>query len=54
MLEDIKWEVTEMKNEGYTIANLSDDKIKELKKAEVELSEKFGTDLVLVAWQKEL
>lgn len=43
-----------MNIDGYIIANLSDDKINELKKAELELSEKFGTALVLVAWQKEL
>lgn len=39
--------------EGYSIANLSDEALKELRKVEVELSKKIGEDLVLVAWQKE-
>lgn len=43
-----------MKSDGYIIANLSDNKINELKKVELELSEKFGIALVLVAWKKEL
>ena len=39
--------------DGYSIANLSDEALRELKKAEVELSQKIGADLILVAWQKE-
>lgn len=41
-----------MDNQDFHIASLSDDKLRELKRVEAELSERFGTDLVLIAWQK--
>ena len=51
-IEDIKDEVNTMDSKEFHIANLSDDKLRELKRVEAELSEKFGADLVLISWQK--
>ncbi|MEO3110413.1 hypothetical protein [Turicibacter sanguinis] len=51
-IEDIKDEVNTMDSKEFHIANLSYDKLRELKRVEAELSEKFGADLVLIAWQK--
>lgn len=42
-----------MNIKDFHLANLSEDKLSELKRIEAELSEKFGTDLVLIAWQKD-
>ena len=49
-IEDIKDEVNIMDSKEFHIANLSDDKLRELKRVEAELSEKFGADLVCLLY----